>query len=132
MNVSELEQRVGELNDQLTAAYDDLDRIRKEHGLTLEDVFVLPEVPPEMIEASPEMRALAEEHARKLKALPNDIRAAVVRANEIGDVLLDAQTQFAFIVLRQRRPIDEIAARTGLNEDEVNVWALSVPSSELN
>jgi hypothetical protein len=103
MDVSEIEQRVGDLNEQLTRAYDDLDRIRKEHGLSLEDVFVLPAIPPEMIEASPEMRQLADEHARKLNALPPDVKAAVARANEIGDVLLDAQTQLAFILLEPAR-----------------------------
>ena len=68
MNVSELEQRVGELNERLTRAYDDLDQVRKEHGLSPDDVFVLPTVPPEMIDASPKLRAVAEERARKLKA----------------------------------------------------------------
>jgi hypothetical protein len=130
MNVSEIEQRVGNLNDQLTRAYDDLDRIRKEHGMSLNDVFVLPAIPPEMIEASPELRAVAAERGRKLNALPVDVRAAVVRADEIGDLLLDAQTQLAFILLEQGRPIAEIATQTGLNEDDVS--ALAADPSESN
>ena len=130
MDVSEIEQRVGNLNDQLTRAYDDLDRIRKEHGMSLNDVFVLPEIPPEMIEASPELRAVAAERGRKLNALPVDVRAAVVRADEIGDLLLDAQTQLAFILLEQGRPIAEIATQTGLNEDDVS--ALAADPSESN
>jgi hypothetical protein len=131
MNVSELEQRVGSLNDQLTQAYDDLDRIRKERGLSLDDVFVLPTVPPEMIEASPELRAVAEERARKLMALPDDVRAAVARTSDVGDLLLDAQMQLAFILLQERRPVEEVATRTGLNEGDVNTLASSNPS-ELN
>ena len=128
MDVPELEQRVGKLREQLTAAYDDLDRIRRAHGLSLDEVFVLSVVPPEMIDASPELRAINDERARKLKALPDDARAAVARASDIGDFLLDAQTELAFILLQERRPIAEIATRTGLNEGDVNTLASSDPS----
>jgi hypothetical protein len=128
MNVSELEQRVGELNERLTRAYDDLDQVRKEHGLSPDDVFVLPTVPPEMIDASPELRAVAEERARKLKVLPVDVQTAVARTGDIGDLLLDAQVQLAFILLQERQPIAEIATRTGLNEGDVSALASSNPS----
>jgi hypothetical protein len=57
-----------------------------EHGLSLDDVFVVRTVPPEMIDASPELRAVAEERARKLKALPDDVKAAVARASDVGDL----------------------------------------------
>jgi hypothetical protein len=100
--------------------------------LSLEDVFVLPAIRPELIEASPEMRKLAEEHARKLKVLPPEVKAAVARANEIGDVLLDAQTQLAFILLEQGRPIAEIATRSGLNEDDVSCFCGELVRIELN
>jgi hypothetical protein len=130
MNFPEIEQRVSSLRDQLTQAFDDLNQLRNEHGISLDDVFVLPAIPPEMIEVSPELRAVAEQRTRKLNALLPDVRAAIARADEIGDLLLDAQTQLAFILLKQGRPIAEIATRTGLNEDDVS--ALAGDPSELN
>ena len=83
-----------------------------------------------MIEAWPELRAVAEERSQKFNALPPDVRAAIVRTEEINELLIGAQTQLALILLKQRRPIAEIAARSGLHEDDVNALASNPP--ELN
>jgi septation ring formation regulator EzrA len=130
LNVRKIEKHVKSLRKQLAEASDELDRIRIERDIALEDAILLPPIPQEIIEAWPEMRAMAEERSQKFNALPVDVRAAIDRTDEINEQLLGAQTQLAIVLLGQRRPIAEIAGRTGLNEDDVN--ALALDSSELN
>jgi hypothetical protein len=123
MNPRELEERLTGLRNRFTQAYDDLNRIRAEHGLSLDDVIVPSAVPPEMIDASPELRAVAEERARKLKALPDDVKAAVARTSDVGDQLLEARVRLTFILLQQGCSTSEIASRTGLSRDDVDALA---------
>jgi hypothetical protein len=91
--------------------------------LSLDDVSVPATVPPEMIDASPDLRAVAEERARKLKAMPDNVKAAVARVGDISDLLLDAQARLTFILLEQGYSTFEIASRTGLSEDDVDALA---------
>ncbi len=130
LNVRKIEKHVRSLRKQLAEASDELNRIRIERDIALEDAILLPPIPPEIIEAWPEMRAMAEERSQKFNALPVDVRAAIDRTDEINEQLIGAQTQLAIVLLEQRRPITEIAGRTGLNEDDVN--ALASDPSELN
>jgi hypothetical protein len=130
MNVRRIERRASSLRDQLNQAFDELNRICIEHGMAFEDAILVPPVPQEIIEAWPELRAVAEVRSQKFNALPPGVRAAIVRTEEINELLIGAQTQLALILLKQRRPIAEIAARTGLHEDDVNALAANPP--ELN
>jgi septation ring formation regulator EzrA len=130
LNVRKIEKHVRSLRKQLAEASDELDRIRIERDIALEDAILLPRIPQEIIEAWPEMQAMAEERSQKFNALPVDVRAAIDRTDEINEQLIGAQTQLAIVLLEQRRPITEIAGRTGLNEDDVN--ALASDPSELN
>jgi hypothetical protein len=130
MSVRKIERLVRSLRQQLSEGYDELNRICIEHGIAFEDAILVPQVPQEMIEAWPELRAVAEERSQKFNRLPPDVQAAIDRTDGINEQLIGAQSQLAIVLLEHRRPVAEIATRTGLHEDDVN--ALGWNQSELN
>ena len=117
MTIEELEQRHDRLRHQFMQVYNDLERLRLSHGLTMYQVHILPDVPHELTEGSPEMKPMADERKKMLDALPGDVRAAAIMLSEVNDLYVDAEIKLAQTMHAKGRSTKEIAERLGRDEE---------------
>jgi hypothetical protein len=111
--LAELEEQYDRLQREHMDAEVMASRIAKEHGLTQEQTFLLPTLPYELLDDE-SMRGFQAECQERKGSLPPEVRAALIRAGELSEVVSEMQQNLAPAMLADGKTMEQIAERLNL------------------
>jgi hypothetical protein len=120
MDLEKIETKYRALREQSMASFGATHSMAEQLGIPLENVFVGSAPDKSLSEIEP-FRQMEKDRQAKLTALPPELRAAVMRCNEICDLLNGIQMKLVRTLFLIGVSVAAIAKRVELEEDSVRL-----------